>query len=142
MTALRTIIMVGSGAILGVFCAVYWPWSKEQKHDTAFLIKKAALAVRSNVHLYSPAVLQGTLYVMAPVSALIAMTLREWKAMDVVTDIDVRILWATCVSVAMSNWLAFVSKRWGEVQASKNKRDKKLDDATDPPAPSTDPNLR
>lgn len=116
------ILSATSGIALGIYVGLYF--------------KQAGTTAKANLHLYSPAVLQGVLYVMAPVTALIAMTLREWKAMPEVTEMDVKILWATCVSVAMSNWLAFVSKKWGEVANEKKKRDEETKHGL------PDPNLR
>lgn len=128
-------LSLAGGIALGLLAAIYLPFLRGTS-GTSFLLKRAGTSAKTNLHLYSPAVLQGMLYVMTPVTALIAMTLREWKALPEVTEMDVKILWATCVSVAMSNWLAFVSKKWGEVANQK----KKLDDETKAGLP--DPNLR
>ena len=133
MRWLATAGAVLAGIFLGIAAAAYIPFLKNRKTDTAFLLRKAGTAAKTNFHLYSPAILHGVLYVMAPVSALIAMTLREWKSMPEVTELDVRILWATCMSVAMSSWLAFVSKKWGEVEDKK----KKLNDTTPPIPPES-----
>jgi len=78
----------------------------------------------SNVRLYSPVILHGTLYVGAAVTGVIVLTLKEWKTHENdITPLDIKILWATCLWFGFTNWLAYMSKQVSELENRKKKRD-------------------
>jgi hypothetical protein len=88
--------------------------------ETALWVKRQA----SNVRFYSPVILHGTLYVGAAVAGVIVLTLKEWKTHEEnITPLDIKILWATCLWFAFTNWLAFMSNKVAEMTERKKKRD-------------------
>lgn len=78
----------------------------------------------SNFRFYSPVLLHGTVYIGAAVCGFMYFTLKDWKPHENdITWLDVRTLWAGCMWTAFTTWAAFMSKKVGEFEEKKKKRD-------------------
>ena len=126
-----------AGIFFGIAAAAYIPFLKNRKTDTAFLLKKAGTAAKTNFHLYSPVVLRGTLWVCSGCLVVMLKTLLEWKSSGVVQEIDVKILWVGVAATAVDKWLTFMDTTVARFRDEK----KKINDTT-PPIPPEDGRLK
>ena len=108
--------------------------------NTTLLFKKGA----SQVKLYSPVALRGTLWVCSGCLVVILKTLLEWKATGTVTEMDIKILWVGVAATAVDNWLTFMDTTVARFRDEKKERERvaNLPLSPSPVTSSTDPNLR
>jgi hypothetical protein len=87
--------------------------------STTLLLKKGAKHVR----FYSPVTLRGVLWVCSGVTVALLKSLLEWKAAGVVTEMDIKIMWATVAAVAVDKWLTYIDTTFARFKDEKKKRD-------------------